>query len=121
RDQLIPHGAASVVASVTSTRRTYGFFASCLRSKILVRRDATRKPIEANATASPISRMVFVPGFTWLPCPVSNTAVTVHTLHRICRGLAALNDIVNQVAMTVQTVVLQDPGIARRDHDRLVK
>jgi hypothetical protein len=47
--------------------------------------------------------------------------MTVHTLHRIGCCLATLDDIVHQIAMTIQTVLLKDLRIARRNHDRFVK
>ena len=47
--------------------------------------------------------------------------MTMNTLHRVGCGLAALDDIVNEVTVTVQTVFLKDLSITRRDHDRFVK
>src|SRR5262249_35947979 len=47
--------------------------------------------------------------------------VTVHAADRIPGGRAAANDIVHERLVAAQTTLLQDPRVARRDHDGLVE
>ena len=129
-----PTAAGSVVSSVTSTRRTYGFFASCLRSKMDVSSPVTqerpaRRQTAAMASAgrrsSPPARRGSdvahgstsrhgrapwpTPRWQWTHCTASSRVVLPR------------DDVVHEVAVTAQAVLLQDPRVARLDHDRLVE
>src|SRR5439155_18159860 len=53
--------------------------------------------------------------------PMSNAGVTMHAGDAGHVGGAALHDVVHEIAVTFETIVLQDARVFGFDHDRLVK
>src|SRR5262245_7941774 len=122
----MPQGAASVVSSVTSTSRTYGFLASCLRSKMFVSSAAVRSAAAKAASAAAMNSRRPPPwacgSLVLIAGPPSSTAgavagaaVAMHALHRVLGGRAAFQDVVHEVPVAVQAVLLQDPRVLRLD------
>jgi hypothetical protein len=52
---------------------------------------------------------------------MARAAMTVDTLDSISRGLASLNDVMNEVSVTAQATVLKYRCVAGMNHDWLVK
>src|SRR5216110_1847259 len=113
--------AGSVVSSLTSTTRRYGFFASCLRSKILTSSAVT----SALTAAVIITRTRNLPALRFFDSctglasfcssailnlhassrrPMSNAGVTMHAGDTGHVGGAALHNVVHEVAVTFETI-----------------
>ena len=130
----MPHGAGSVVSSLTSTRRTYGIPRLLLALEdggqqtgdqrtpasaqttamatrtIAIRRRARRSSGLAHESPSRQGLAPWpTPRWQWTHCTASS------------RGRAASHDVVHEVPVAAQAVLLQDRGVPRRDHDRLVE
>jgi hypothetical protein len=52
---------------------------------------------------------------------VADAAMTLHALHRIRIGCAAGRQIVHELAVTPQTILLENSRVSRGDLDRLVE
>src|SRR5262245_41422514 len=110
----MPQGVESVVSSETSTRRRYGFFASCLRWKMLVSKAIAPKPTPSDRTTMPARAAVRRREFGGVvisgsaPGSVSDVSVAMRAADDVAGTARAHADegVVDQLAVAVQAVAL---------------
>src|SRR5215831_12653416 len=124
RGQFWPHTFGSIVSSVTSTIRTKGCRASCLRSKILVRSASrmTLRPAIPNIASNGSSQVRHRPTLCSLaPGAVSGGGMAVKAVEPSVRPPRRVGHGIDEGVVAPHAIHANDVAVVRGDLDRLLE
>src|SRR5206468_1295810 len=124
KGQFWPQTFGSIVSSVTSTIRTKGCRASCLRSKMFVRsaNKITLRPAMPNSASSGSSQVRHLPiSRPSAAGAVPGGGVAVETIEAPVRPPGRIDHGVDECLVAAYAVLADDVAVARRDLDRLLE
>src|SRR5215470_6640994 len=125
--QFWPQSFGSVVSSVTSTTRTNGCRASCLRSKMFVRsaRSSTVTPAIPTSASTAMSQPPRHPFMSFLrpsaTGAVSGVGMAVQAIEAAMGATGRVDHRLDETVVTPHTVDAHHVAVARRDLDRLLE